>query len=87
MEIITGCVDTYRKQHPKVFEVPFNSTNKYTITINESRAENGHCICMKCAPERILEKCSSIVCKGKEVPLDSSFKRRTKSWKVLGKEL
>lgn len=77
MEIITGSVDTYRKRHNKVFEVPFNSTNKYALTINESREENGHWLCMKGAPERILEKCSTIVTKGgKEMPLDTRVKQQ-----------
>ena len=76
MDIITGCVDSYRKKYPKVFEVPFNSTNKYALTINESHEDNGHWICMKGAPERILEKCSTIITKGKEVPLDTKLKQQ-----------
>jgi sodium/potassium-transporting ATPase subunit alpha len=76
LEIITGGVETFRKKYPKVYEVPFNSTNKYAITINESRLENGHWICMKGAPERILEKCSTILSKGKEVSLDSKLKQQ-----------
>lgn len=47
MEIITGCVDEYRRKMPKVFEIPFNSTNKYHISIHESAAEKGHRLCMK----------------------------------------
>lgn len=76
MEIITGDVDAYRKKYPKVFEVPFNSTNKYALTINESREEHGTWLCMKGAPERILEKCSTIITKGREVPLDTRIKQQ-----------
>ncbi|CAG2183617.1 unnamed protein product, partial [Oppiella nova] len=47
MEIITSDVEGFRRKHPKVFEVPFNSTNKYALTINESRGEEGHWLCMK----------------------------------------
>ena len=76
MEILTGGVETYRKKFPKVFEVPFNSTNKYALTINESREEHGTWICMKGAPERILEKCSTIITKGREMPLDTRVKQQ-----------
>ena len=76
MEIITGCVNTYRKKYPKTFEVPFNSNNKYALTINESQEDNGHWLCMKGAPERILEKCSTIITQGKEVPLNTKLKQQ-----------
>lgn len=51
MEIITGSVVAVRQRSPKVFEVPFNSTNKYSISVNESREENGTWVTMKGAPE------------------------------------
>ena len=76
MEILTGDVESYRKKYPKVFEVPFNSSNKYALTINESREDNGHWVCMKGAPERILEKCSTIITNGREGPLDTKLKQQ-----------
>ncbi|XP_054161209.1 sodium/potassium-transporting ATPase subunit alpha-3-like [Oppia nitens] len=77
MEIITGNVDGYRQRQPKVFEVPFNSTNKYALAISECRGDNGHYLCMKGAPERILEKCSTIIVKGgREVPLTDSVRQQ-----------
>lgn len=74
MEIMTGSVAAYRQRCPKVFEVPFNSVNKYSLTINESKTDSGHWLCMKGAPERILERCSTIFINGKEVLLDDKMK-------------
>jgi len=74
MEILTGSVAATRQKMPKVFEVPFNSTNKYSLTINESRPDSGHWLCMKGAPERILERSSTMLFNGKEVPLDDKMR-------------
>lgn len=74
MEIMLGSVAAYRQRMPKVFEVPFNSVNKYSLTINESKPDSGHWLCMKGAPERILERCSTTLVNGKEVPLDEKLK-------------
>lgn len=30
-ELEVGSIDEYRKLHPKVAEIPFNSTNKYQV--------------------------------------------------------
>ncbi|KAI1280840.1 Sodium/potassium-transporting ATPase subunit alpha [Halotydeus destructor] len=75
MEILTSCVHDYRRGQPKVYEVPFNSTNKYHISINDSPAEKGHWLCMKGAPERIVDRCSSIIVEGKEVTMDEKLKK------------
>ncbi len=85
-EMITGSVAAYRTRHPKVFEVPFNSVNKYSLTINQTPAKGGdtsggggaiggYWLSMKGAPERILERCTTILVDGpsggrREVALD-----------------
>ena len=74
IEILTGSVAAMRQRTPKVFEVPFNSVNKYSLTINESRTDSGHWLCMKGAPEKILDRCSNILLNGREVPLDEKLK-------------
>lgn len=85
MEILVGCVEEFRKRQPKVFEVPFNSLNKYHITINESREEGGHWIGMKGAPERILERCSTILTCGHTLPIDDNIKNLFhKAYEELG---
>ena len=74
MEAVTGSVSSYRSKYPKVYEVPFNSTNKYHITINESLSEHGYWLSMKGAPERIIDLCSSIIVEYKEVQLDGKLR-------------
>ncbi|XP_076304499.1 sodium/potassium-transporting ATPase subunit alpha-B-like isoform X2 [Tachypleus tridentatus] len=76
MELATGNVQQYRARHPKVCEIPFNSTNKYHVTINELEepSDCNYILCMKGAPERILGRCSTIYINGKEKPLDEEMK-------------
>ena len=52
MELAVGNVAGYRTKSPKVCEIPFNSTNKYHVTIHEEK--QGFLLCMKGAPERIV---------------------------------
>jgi len=74
MEIITGCVETYRTKYLKVFEIPFNSNNKYSITVNKFLG--GHWLCMKGAPEVILDKCSTILTLEGEIELNDSTRQK-----------
>lgn len=69
MELAIGNVMLTRIKNKKVCEIPFNSTNKYQLSIHESEdSSNPHnFLVMKGAPERILERCSTILIDGKEV--------------------
>ncbi|KAK5891456.1 hypothetical protein CgunFtcFv8_018708 [Champsocephalus gunnari] len=55
---------------------PFNSTNKYQLSIhkNATPGESKQLLVMKGAPERILDRCSTIMMNGKEQPLDDEMK-------------
>lgn len=68
MELALGDVLSIRKRNKKVCEIPFNSTNKYQVSIHESDdpSDPRHLLVMKGAPERILERCSTIFIGGKE---------------------
>lgn len=68
MELALGDVLSIRKKNKKVCEIPFNSTNKYQVSIHESddSSDPRHLLVMKGAPERILERCSTIFIGGKE---------------------
>nr|CAD7256595.1 unnamed protein product [Timema shepardi] len=76
MEIALGDVMSIRKKNKKVYELPFNSTNKYQVSIHETEdlSDLRHLLVMKGAPERILEKCSTIYINGQEQPLDADMK-------------
>ncbi|XP_012578634.1 PREDICTED: potassium-transporting ATPase alpha chain 2 isoform X1 [Condylura cristata] len=71
-EVILGDVMEIRKRNRKVAEIPFNSTNKFQLSIHETDDPNDQrfLLVMKGAPERILEKCSTIMINGQEQPLD-----------------
>uniref|UniRef100_A0A8C5J9B4 Sodium/potassium-transporting ATPase subunit alpha n=1 Tax=Junco hyemalis TaxID=40217 RepID=A0A8C5J9B4_JUNHY len=72
-EVILGDVMSIRAQNTKVAEIPFNSTNKFQLSIHETDdpQDKRFLLVMKGAPERILERCSTIMINGKEEPLDS----------------
>lgn len=56
-ELAVGSVKAFRDQHKKVAEIPFNSTDKFQVSIHELPS-NGQLVVMKGAPERILERCT-----------------------------
>uniref|UniRef100_A0A3Q2LSQ9 Sodium/potassium-transporting ATPase subunit alpha n=1 Tax=Equus caballus TaxID=9796 RepID=A0A3Q2LSQ9_HORSE len=76
IELCCGSVKEMRDRYPKIVEIPFNSTNKYQLSIhkNPNTSEPQHLLVMKGAPERILDRCSSILLNGKEQPLDEELK-------------
>ncbi|XP_077985595.1 sodium/potassium-transporting ATPase subunit alpha-3-like isoform X1 [Glandiceps talaboti] len=77
VELTVGSVKTMRDNHPKAAEIPFNSTNKYQVSVHEQKADpedNRHILVMKGAPERILDRCTSVLMHGKEIPLDDEIK-------------
>ncbi len=75
-ELTMGNVLAYRNKNKKVCEVPFNSTNKYQVSIHETedRSDKRYLLVMKGAPERILARCSTIIINGEE-------KEMTEDWK------
>lgn len=76
MEIACGDVMSVRKRNKKIAEIPFNSTNKYQLSIHEQEDESDprYLLVMKGAPERILDRCSTILLNGKEQPMNADMK-------------
>ncbi|XP_031345413.1 sodium/potassium-transporting ATPase subunit alpha isoform X12 [Photinus pyralis] len=76
MELALGDILGIRRKNKKVCEIPFNSTNKYQVSIHENEDPNDprHVLVMKGAPERILERCATIFIGGKEKVLDEEMK-------------
>ena len=86
-EHIIGNVMKYRQEWTKVGEIPFNSTNKYQVSIHEipDKSESGRLMVMKGAPEKILEYCSTIIINGKEEELTAEWRDAfNKSYETLG---
>ena len=69
---LSGGVIQFRLDHPKVAEIPFNSTNKYQVSVHSTEA--GNLLVMKGAPERVLARCDRILLNGEERPLDGQLK-------------
>ncbi|XP_034038721.1 sodium/potassium-transporting ATPase subunit alpha-2 [Thalassophryne amazonica] len=75
IEVCCGSVRELRARNPKVAEIPFNSTNKYQLSIHEAEHNpSGHILVMKGAPERILDRCSTIMMNGQEHLLDHDWR-------------
>ncbi|KAI4886142.1 hypothetical protein NFI96_015291 [Prochilodus magdalenae] len=76
IELCCGSVKDMRDHHAKLAEIPFNSTNKYQLSIhkNPNSSETKNLLLMKGAPERILDRCSTILLQGKEEPLDDEMR-------------
>ncbi|GMT29389.1 hypothetical protein PFISCL1PPCAC_20685 [Pristionchus fissidentatus] len=68
-EIAFGDVVEYRNANPKVVEIPFNSTNKYQVSIHELPKQDEYLLVMKGAPERIVERCATILLDGVEMTM------------------
>lgn len=80
-------IDEYRSACPKLFEIKFNSTNKWALTIHKPEDPNTQhpVICVKGAPERVLQKCKSIMIDGRSVPLTTEWEEEyTRAYEGLG---
>merc|ERR1719188_64964 len=73
-ELSLGDAMGYRHRHKKVLEIPFNSTNKYQVSIHETEDKDTYCLVMKGAPERIVDRCSTILVNGQEMELTQEWK-------------
>merc|ERR1712115_99632 len=75
-ELTNGNVMDYRAKNKKLVEIPFNSTNEFQVSIHETSDpdEKRSLLVMKGAPERILQRCSTIVIDGTERPLTEDWK-------------
>ncbi|CAH1262541.1 sodium/potassium-transporting ATPase subunit alpha-3-like isoform X1 [Branchiostoma lanceolatum] len=76
VELSLGGVTDMRAKNEKIAEIPFNSTNKYQLSIHtqEDQSDQRYLLVMKGAPERILDRCTTIMMEGKEVPMDDDMR-------------
>eukprot|EP00186_Timspurckia_oligopyrenoides_P004452 CAMPEP_0182443102 /NCGR_PEP_ID=MMETSP1172-20130603/1928_1 /TAXON_ID=708627 /ORGANISM="Timspurckia oligopyrenoides, Strain CCMP3278" /LENGTH=1169 /DNA_ID=CAMNT_0024638269 /DNA_START=63 /DNA_END=3569 /DNA_ORIENTATION=- len=49
-----------RLRNPQVGGIPFNSTNKFMVTIHKQESDSNLKQCLKGAPERVLDRCSKM---------------------------
>ncbi|KAF9433482.1 hypothetical protein BGZ76_009404 [Entomortierella beljakovae] len=68
--------DDLNDLYPKVFEVPFNSDNKWAMTIHHKEHTSGKfTLLIKGAPERILRLCNTILIDNQAVPLTAEHSK------------
>merc|ERR1711970_624608 len=75
-ELMMGNVLNIRARNPKVAEIPFNSTNKWQLSVHEVEGDSRHLMVMKGAPERILERCSHIMVEGEVEEMTDEWSNR-----------
>ncbi|KAJ3318730.1 hypothetical protein HDV06_007055 [Boothiomyces sp. JEL0866] len=77
--------DSIHDTFPKVFEIPFNSDNKWAMTIHKKEHSNGKLMLyLKGAPERVLKLCSTFHDGNNAIPLtDHHLKRYDEIYKFM----
>ncbi|TYZ66790.1 hypothetical protein PybrP1_002606 [[Pythium] brassicae (nom. inval.)] len=64
----------YRRENAKLKEIPFNSKNKYQVSIHKQHNDDRAplLLAMKGAPERIIARCATMLLDGAEVELTAA---------------
>jgi len=89
-------IELIRERYPKVFEIPFNSTNKWQLSIHrqeyvgaiddmDGKSKLQRILMLKGAPEIVFDKCSHVLISGQEIPIDSRWRTAfQESYEALG---
>jgi sodium/potassium-transporting ATPase subunit alpha len=82
-------IEHYRDANPKMHEIPFNSSNKWQMSIHSMATLNGRqVLLLKGAPDVLLSKCSHYLnSDGAAVPIDRDFiEIYTKAYEHFGSQ-
>eukprot|EP00199_Chlamydomonas_sp_CCMP681_P000009 CAMPEP_0119101430 /NCGR_PEP_ID=MMETSP1180-20130426/476_1 /TAXON_ID=3052 ORGANISM="Chlamydomonas cf sp, Strain CCMP681" /NCGR_SAMPLE_ID=MMETSP1180 /ASSEMBLY_ACC=CAM_ASM_000741 /LENGTH=1208 /DNA_ID=CAMNT_0007085549 /DNA_START=49 /DNA_END=3675 /DNA_ORIENTATION=+ len=78
----------YRTKLPKLFEIKFNSTNKWQLSVHtdlEAPAGSPPLMVLKGAPEKVWERCTHIISNGEVHPLTPEWEAKfTEAYEKLG---
>lgn len=66
-----------REQSPKLVEIPFNSTNKFQVSVHKHKGKS--LLVMKGAPERIVARCSTILMDGQVIDMTDEHRQQFES--------
>ena len=67
-------LDELREQHTRLAVVPFHSSRKWMATVNaKGGGQRGQYIHVKGAAERVLQRCTSVLMHGEEIPINDDF--------------
>lgn len=78
VENALGSASRYQARNRKITEIPFNSSNKYQLSIHstEDPSDPAYLLVMKGAPERIVERCNTILIRGQEFEFNEKLKQK-----------
>lgn len=89
MESAHKDVENFRKKHNKIFEIPFNSNNKFQLSVYSTKENDNNerlLVVMLGAPEILIKKSSEILINGQTLQLNSDWiDKIEKACKVYGK--
>jgi len=79
-------VQVYRGRYPEVFQIKFNSTNKWQLSIHEQpSASDPLVLVLKGAPERVIDRCQFMMFNGEKIPLTEQLKEEfVRAYEELG---
>ncbi len=72
-ESIMSNSSAVREANPKVVEIPFNSSNKYQVSVHDVDRSGKYLLVMKGAPEIIFKKCKTILINGEDLEIDEKI--------------
>lgn len=75
-ESLMGDSEAVQAANPKKAEIPFNSKNKFQVSVHDLNQSGRHLVVMKGAPELVLHRSSRILLHGEEVPLDEAVEMK-----------
>ena len=67
--------EPFRAENPKVLNIPFNSSDKYAASVHDQGEGKPLLFCLKGAPERVIEKCGSVIINGQIVALTAALRK------------
>ncbi len=72
-------IELLRYHHPKVYDVPFNSRNKFALSVMKphglaNESPNRRTLLMKGAPEVVLKRCTHYMRRGEVKEIDDRFR-------------
>ena len=69
-------IEKVRAEYKRAFAIPFNSSNKWMLTILHKNEGDKHLTMMlKGAPEKVLDKCTTYLYKGEILPIDDKARK------------
>lgn len=72
-EVLMGDSEAVRGANPKRAEIPFNSKNKYQVSVHDLDKSGRYLLVFKGAPELVFNRCSSILTNGEDVAMTEAI--------------